>query len=246
MIRVGFDVRAACHALQVEVFDGDEVVRPYERGRGLVLPVVDDAMRFRIQAGDLRLCAPVCAARMPFVFVHGFAGEFHSARLRLLTAANLPVDSGQMSFRQVDEPTVGRSERVRHATVEPDHAVRAFPLQRQWVVDEYECASCPVHTHARVVAYGLADADAYVDAVPARLPVEPVFPWVLSGDDHFAVAAVEFPVVRVRALVVPAHEIQIVTAAFEPWHHTRVPVLLTQGLPAFVRAPPVRVLDTVR
>ena len=128
------------------------------------------------------------------------------------------------------------------ATVKADYAAGRFTLDGQRVVDEHERSFRPVDADARIVADGLADADADVDAVPARLAVQTI----CAGDDDFAVMPVQPPVVRVRALVVPADEIQVVTPFFEPGHHARVPMLLLQCFAAFVRAPPVRVLYPVR
>ena len=135
---------------------------------------------------------------------------------------------------------------MRAATVKADYAAGRFTLDGQRVVDEHERSFRPVHPDARIVADGLADADADVDAVPARLAVQTICAGVLPGDDDFAVVPVQLTVVRVRALVVPADEIQVVTPFFEPGRHARVPMLLLQRFAAFVRAPPVGVLYPVR
>lgn len=57
---------------------------------------------------------------------------------------------------------------------------------------------------------------------------------------------VQLPVVRVRALVVPADEIQVVMTGFETGHHARIPMLFLQRPTTLVRTPPVRVLYPVR
>ena len=69
---------------------------------------------------------------------------------------------------------------------------------------------------------------------------------VLSGDDDFAVMPVQPPVVRVRPLIVPADEIQVVMTGFETGHHARIPMLFLQRPTTLVRTPPVRVLYPVR
>ena len=180
------------------------------------------------------------------VLFDGFAGHGDSSRLSLLTAAYLTVDTLQTLLGKVEETIVGRGERVDATPVQSDHRARAFASYRQRVVDEHERASRPVHPDARIVADGLADADADVDAVPARLAVQTICAGVLSGYHDLAVMPVQPPVVRVHALVVPADEVQVVTPFFKPGRHARIPMLLLQRFAAFVRAPPVRVLYPVR
>ena len=85
-----------------------------------------------------------------------------------------------------------------------------------------------------------------MDAVPARLAVQTIFAGVLAGYHDLAVMPVQPPVVRVRPLIVPADEIQVVMTGFEPGHHARIPMLFLQRSAALVRAPPVRVLYPVR
>lgn len=211
-----------------------------------MLPVVDDAVCFRVQSADFPVGALVGVARVAAVSLDGFAGHGDSSCLSFLTTADLPVDAVQSGFWQVDETIVGRGERVDAAPVQSDHGAGAFASYRQRVVDEHERSFRPVHTDARIVADGLADTDSDVDAVPARLAVQTVCAGVLPGDDDFAVMPVQPVVVRVRALVVPADEIQVVTPVFESGHGARVPVLLLQRFAASVRTPPVRVLYPVR
>lgn len=232
--------------MQVEVFQYDDVVFADEHAGGLVLPVVYDAVRLRVQSADFPTGTLVGAARVVTVLFDGFAGHGDSSRLSLLTAAYFPVDMVQPVFGEVDETIVGCGERMHAPSVQSDHRAGAFSVYRQRVVDEHERSFRPVHSDARIVADGLADADADVDAVPARLTVQTICAGVLSGDDDFAVMPVQLPVVRVRALVVPADEIQVVTPFFEPGRHARVPMLLLQRFAAFVRAPPVCVLYPVR
>lgn len=245
-VRVGFRLGFAAHALQVEVFQYDEVVFADEHAGGLVLPVVYDAVRLRVQSAEFPTGTLVGAARMTPVLFDGFAGHGDSSRLSLLTAAYFTVDTLQTLLGKVEETIVGRGERVRATPVQADHGTRALTAYRQRVVDEHERASCPVHPDARIVAYGLADADTNVDAVPAWLAVQTICAGVLSGDDDFAVMPVQPPVVRVRPLIVPADEVQVVTPFFEPGRHARVPMLFLQRFAALVRAPPVRVLYPVR
>lgn len=245
-VRVGFRFGFPAHALQVEVFQHDEVVLFDEHGGGLVLPVVYDAVRLRVQSADFPVGALVGAARVAAVSLGGFAGHGDSSRLSFLTAADLPVDTVQSGFGEVDETIVGRGERVDAAPVQSDHRAGAFASYRQRVVDEHERSFRPVHADARIVADGLADAHSDVDAVPAWLAVQTVCAGVLAGDDDFSVMPVQPVVVRVRALVVPADEIQVVMPVFESGHGARVSVLFLQCFAAFVRAPPVRVLYPVR
>lgn len=245
-VRVGFRLGFAAHALQVEVFQYDEVVFADEHAGGLVLPVVYDAVRLRVQSAEFPTGTLIGVARIATVFPHRLARHVDPSRLSLLTAAYFTVDTLQPLLGEVDETIVGRGERVDAPSVQSDHRAGALTAYRQRVVDEHERASCPVHADARIVADGLTDADADVDAVPARLAVQTICAGVLSGDDDFAVMPVQPPVVRVRALVVPADEIQVVTPFFEPGRHARVSMLLLQCFASFVRAPPVRVLYPVR
>lgn len=134
-----------------------------------------------------------------------------------MTAANLSVDLVQFGFGKVDERAVGQCELMFAATVDAHHAARGLHGEGLRGVDERERACRPVDVHAGVVADRLADAHMDFDR-PTR-PVRPVCARVLSGDGHDAVGAVHFPVERVAAVVVPAHEAQRVTlAAFELRH----------------------------
>lgn len=172
--RVWFGFRLTTHVLQVEVFQYDEVVLFDETGGGLVLPVVYDSVRLRVQSAEFPTGTLVGAARMTPVLFDGFAGHGDSSRLSLLTAAYLTVDTLQTLLGKVEETIVGRGERVDATPVQADHRAGAFSAYRQRVVDEHERASCPVHPDARIVADGLADADADVDAVPVRLAVQTI------------------------------------------------------------------------
>lgn len=141
---------------------------------------------------------------------------------------------------------VGRGERMDASPVQPNHRAGALASYRQRVVDEHKRSFSPVHTDARIIADGLADADADVDAVPARLAVQTICAGVLSGYHDFAVMPVQLTVVRVHALVVPADEIQVITPFLETGCHARIPMLFPQRPATLVRTPPVRVLYPVR
>ena len=97
------------------------------------------------------------------------------------------------------------------APVQADHRAGAFTFYRQRAVDEHESPFRPVHDDARIVPDGLADADADVDAVPARLTLQTILAGVLSGYHDLAVMPVQLTVVRVRALVVQADEVQVIS-----------------------------------
>lgn len=81
--RVWFGFRLTAHVLQVEVFQYDEVVLFDETGGGLVLPIVYDAVGFRVQSADFPAGALVGAACMLTVLFDGFAGYGDSSRLSL-------------------------------------------------------------------------------------------------------------------------------------------------------------------
>ena len=119
---------------------------------------------------------------------------------------------------------------------EPEHGSKELP--------EFGASGRGVGVEFRGVSYRYADAD--VDAVPARLAVQTICAGVLSGYHDLAVMPVQPPVVRVRPLVVPADEVQVIVAGFETGHHARIPMLFLQRSAALVRAPPVRVLYPVR
>lgn len=226
MLRVRFRFRLTGHALQVERFEADDVVLSDEARRGLMLPVVDDVVGFRVQAADLLPRAPVRAARVLPVFAGCPAREGDTACLCFLTAANLVVDMAELGFGQVDELAVGHGERVHHPAVDADHRTGLLAFDWQGLVDEHDGFLRPVHADARVCTYRLTGPDADVDAVPAGLPRKVDGLGVLPCDDNLPVVFVQLSPVRVCAFAVPAHEIHVVMAGLEPWHHAGVPVLL--------------------
>ncbi len=242
---VGFRLGFATHALQVEVFQRDEVVFTDEHAGGLVLPVVYDSVGLRVQSADFPTGTLVGAARIATVFPHRLARHVDPSRLSLLTAAYFTVDPlpnrclGRSRKRLSDVASVC-AQPLSNPTMAP---VRSRPIQR--VVDEHERASCPVHPDARIVADGLADADADIDAVPARLAVQTIFAGVLAGYHDLAVMPVQPPVVR-RPLIVPADEIQVVMTGLNRGIMPGFLCFLLQRSAALVRGSPVRVLYPVR
>ena len=98
-VRVGFRLGFAAHVLQVEVFQYDEVVFADEHAGGLVLPVFDDAVRFRVQAVDFPLDFPIRAAGLSHILPYVFAGHVNTMGLAFLPTSYLPVDTFQAMFR---------------------------------------------------------------------------------------------------------------------------------------------------
>ena len=98
-VRVGFRLGFAAHVLQVEVFQYDEVVFADEHAGGLVLPVVYDAVRLRVQSADFPLDFPIRAAGLFCVFPYVFAGHVNTMGLAFLPTSYLPVDTFQAVFR---------------------------------------------------------------------------------------------------------------------------------------------------
>ena len=204
------------------------------------------AVRLRVQSTDFPTGTLVGAARISAVFPHRLPRHVDSSRLSLLTAEYFTVDTLQTLLGKVEETIVGRGECVDAAPVQTNHLAGTFTLYRQRAVDEHERPFRPVHPDARVIADGLADADADVYAVPARLALQTILAGVLSGYHDLAVMPVQLPVIRVPALAVPADEAQVITPFLETGRHARVPMLLLQRPAPLVRAPPVRVLYPVR
>ena len=114
---VGFRLGFATHALQVEVFQRDEVVVMDEHAGGLVLPVVYDSVGLRVQSADFPTGTLVGAARIATVFPHRLARHVDPSRLSLLTAAYFTVDTLQPLLGKVEETIVGRGKCVRATPV---------------------------------------------------------------------------------------------------------------------------------
>ena len=189
MVGIMFRFRLAGHAPDVQRFQGDEVVVFNQSGRGLrdpiVLAVVDTAA-YRTHA----LQCEFTSFRLEF---RGFTATpavdcVLSGELALQTQILSLLLFGRL--RHVQQDPVRQGQCVDATTVDAGLPAGGIPLDGGWLVGEHQCAFRPIHSDARIIPDGLADA--HVDGEPptalrfARL-AELLFHG--SGDDDHATLA---------------------------------------------------------